>query len=116
MPINPTGGPGWFSRTDPYNISALVVQVIDLYTAHPVLFGGNVGVGNFDALDFGAISNGMLSLEPQDVLCLLYQLATDDVPDSLSSVLTLPSEVLSFATSKINPVFANSGCTLVSPL
>ncbi|KAF6217672.1 hypothetical protein HO133_006774 [Letharia lupina] len=116
VPINPTGGPGWFSRTNPYNISALVLQVVDLYTAHPVLFGGNVGVGNFDALNFGAISNGQLSLNPQDVLCLLYQLATDDVPDSLSSLLTLPSEILNFTTSKLNPIFANSGCTLASPL
>lgn len=112
----PIGGPGWFSRTDAYNISALVVQVIDLYTAHPVLFGGNVGVGKFDALSFGAISNGKLSLNAQDVLCLFYQLATDEVPDSLSSVLALPSELLSFATSKLNPIFANSGCTLASPL
>ena len=112
----PTGGPGWFSRTDPYNISALVVQVLDLYTAHPVLFGGNVGVGNFDALSFGAITDGQLSLNAQDVLCLFYQLATDEVPDSLSSVLELPSELLSFATSKLNPIFENSGCTLATPL
>lgn len=116
VPINPTGGPGWFSRTDAYNISALVLQVVDLYTAHPVLFGGNVGVGSFDALNFGTISNGKLSLNPQDILCLLYQLATDDVPDSLSSVLTIPSEVLGFVTAKLNPIFANSGCTLASPL
>ena len=81
-----------------------------------MLFGGNVGVGNFDALNFGAISEGKLSLNPQDVLCLLYQLATDDVPDSLSSVLEIPSALLSFATAKLNPVFASSGCTLVEPL
>ena len=117
IPINPTGGPGWFARTDAYNLTALVAQVIKLYTAHPVLFGGNVGVGNFDALSWGsAISNGKLSLDEQDILCLLYQLVTDNVPDSISSVLTLPSEVLNFTTAKLNPIFANSGCTLVSPL
>lgn len=115
IPINPTGGPGWFSRTDPYNLTALVVQVIDLYTAHPVLFGGNTGVGNFDALNFSVIVEGKLSLNVQDVLCLIYQLVTDDVPDSLSSVLTLSSEVLLFVTVKLNPIFANSGCTLVNP-
>ncbi|KAM0798766.1 Chloroperoxidase [Usnea florida] len=115
IPIAPTGKPGWFSRTDAYNISALVVQVLDLYTAHPVLFGGNTGAGDFDALSFGAITDGQLSSNPQDILCLLYQLATDDVPDSLSSVLSLPSELLSFATSKLNPIFQNSGCTLLSP-
>ncbi len=118
IPVNPNAmGPQWNSRTNPYTIADLVLQVIDLYTAHPVLLGGNVGIGKFDALNFGsAISNGQLSLNPQDVLCLLYQLATDDVPDSLSSILEIPSAVLSFATSKLNPVFASSGCTLVSPL
>ena len=118
IPINPDPlGLGWFSRTRPYNISDIVVQIVDLYTLHPVLFGGNVGVGNFDALNFGsAISKGKLSLKLQDILCLLYQLATDEVPDSLNSVLKLPSELLSFATSKLNPIFANSGCTLASPL
>ena len=118
IPVSPVrGGIGWFSRTNPYTIADLVPQIVALYTAHPVLFGGNVGVGNFDALNFGSsISNGKLSLNTQDVLCLLYQLATDDVPDSLSSVLTILSALLSFATSKLNPVFANSGCTLASPL
>lgn len=117
IPINPVaGGPGWFSRTKPYTIADLVVQVIALFGQHPVLFGGNVGVNNFNALKFGAISEGKLSPKPQDVLCLLYQLATDDVPDSLSSVLKVPSALLSFATSKLNPVFAKSGCTLASPL
>ena len=112
VPINPTGGPGWFARTDPYNITAVVTQILALYTAHPVLFGGNVGVGNFDSLSFGSISNGALSTKPADLLCLLYQLATDNVPDSLNSVLTLPTELLSFATSKLNPIFQNSGCPL----
>ena len=118
IPINPVAGqPGWFSRTNPYTIPELLVQVVDLYTAHPVLFGGNVGLNNFDALSFGtAISNGQLSTNPQDLLCLLYQLATDDIPDSLSTVLALPSQLLSFATSKLNPIFADSGCTLASPL
>ena len=116
MNSDPTGIQ-WFSRTKPYTIPDLVAQVLALYTAHPVLFGGNVGVNNFNALNFGtAISNGKLSLKAQDVLCLLYQLATDDVPDSLSSVLTVPSAVLSFATSKLNPIFADSGCTLKNPL
>ena len=118
VPVNPDPtGIQWFSRTDPYTIPDIVDQILTLYGAHPVLFGGNVGVGNFDALNFGsAISNGKLSLEPQDVLYLLYQLATDDVPDSLNSVLEIPSAVLSFATSELNGVFKNSGCTLVTPL
>ena len=117
IPVNPDpAGVQWFSRTDPYTIPDTVTQILALYTAHPVLFGGNVGVGNFDALSFGsAITNGKLSLNPQDILCLFYQLSTENVPDSLNSVLTLPSEVLNWTTSKLNPVFANSGCTLESP-
>ena len=118
VPVNPDpAGIQWFSRTNPYTIPDVVAQIVRLYSAHPVLFGGNVGVGNFDELSFGsAISNGKLSLNSQDVLCLLYQLATDDVPDSLSSVLTIPSALLSFATSKLNPIFASSGYTLAKPL
>ena len=118
IPSNPAvpKGPQWNSTTNAYTIPLLLDQVIALYSAHPVLFGGNVGVGNFDALGFGtAIQNGKLSLNKQDLLCLLYQLATDDVPDSVSSVLTLPSQLLGFATAKLNPIFANSGCTLKSP-
>lgn len=118
IPVSSDGlGPGWFSRTEPYTIADAVPQILDLYAAHPVLFGGNVGVGNFDAISFGsAITNGKLSPNTQDVLCLLYQLATEDVPESLTSVLTLPSELLNFATSKLNPIFKDSGCTLASPL
>ena len=118
IPVNPNPkGLGWFSRTKPYTIPDLLLQVVALYGAHPVLFGGNVGVGNFDALNFGsAISNGTLSLDTQDLLCLLYQLVTDDVPDSLSSVLELPNALLNFITSNLNPIFEDSGCTLISPL
>jgi len=115
VPINPTGGPGWFARTNQYNLTALVEQVIVLYTAHSVLFGGNVGVGNFDALNLGqSITNGQLTTDPGDLLCLFYQIATDNVPDSLSSVLNLPASVLSFITGKLNSVFATSGCSLVN--
>ena len=117
VPVNPDPtGIQWFSRTNPYTIPDVVVQILTLYSAHPVLFGGNVGVGNFDALNFGsAISNGKLSPNTQDLTCLLYQLATENVPDSLTTVLTLPSEVVTFATAKLNPIYASSGCTLVSP-
>ena len=117
VPVNPNPtGVQWFSRTNPYTVAEILVETVALYGAYPVLFGGNVGVGNFDALSFGsAISNGKLSLNTQDLLCLLYQLATTAVPDSLSTVYTIPSEVLTFTTSKLNPIFANSGCTLASP-
>jgi unspecific peroxygenase len=78
-----------------------------------VLFGGNVGKGNFDALgSFGPISNGKLDATSANVLCLLYQFATGNVPSSLSGVLELPLQVVTNAAGKLNPVFTNSGCPL----
>ena len=73
-----------------------------------------MGKNNFDALgSFGtAVTNGKFSTNPKDIVCLLYQLATEDVPDSLSTVLELPVQVLNFAVGKLNPVFKNTGCPL----
>ena len=85
------------------------------YAEHPVLFGGNVGVDNFDALgSFGTIQDGQLpdTTTAADIACLLYQFATENVPSSLSGVLELPLEVVEFTTSKLNPVFENFGCPL----
>ena len=108
----------WFSRRTPYTNTLVTLEIVELYAKYPVLFGGNAGKGNFDALGtFGsAIQNGKLNLNQQDVLCLLYQLATDNVPSSLSGVLTLPLEVVNFAIGKLNPIFQNTGCPLKEPL
>ena len=82
-----------------------------------MLFGGNAGVGNFDALGAfggGAISGGSLTGGAAAVRCLLYQFATEDVPSSLSGVLTLPVEVVQWAAGKLDPVFVGSGCPVVA--
>ena len=86
-----------------------------LYTEYPVLFGGNNGVGNFDLLETfrQVISGGKLTGSANDVECLLYQFTTEDIPSSLSGVLTLSLEVIEWAAGKLNPVYAGTGCPVV---
>ena len=109
--------PNWFNRVVPYDNALVTLEIVALYAQYPVLFGGNVGQGNFDALGSfgGVIEGGKLSLNESAVLCLLYQLATEDVPSSLSGVLELPATVLNFAIGKLNPIFESSGCPLKEP-
>ena len=78
----------WTNRETPYTILEIGGEILDQYLAHPVLFGGNVGPDNFDALgEFGPILNGQLGgngtdISASDVACLLYELiATEAVPD-----------------------------------
>ena len=102
----------WLNRRTPYTIPDVSNEISAQYQAHPVLFGGNTAPGHFDTLSYGPISNGTFAAEPDNVLCLLYQFATENVPSSLSNVLELPLEVVEFATSKLNPIFKNFGCPL----
>ena len=109
--------PNWFSRVAPYTIPDVGNEIIAQYLAFPVLFGGNLGsTNNFDGLNttFSIIKDGKLpsSTTAADITCLLYQLATENVPSSLSTVLELPLEVLEFTISKLNPIFKNYGCPL----
>ncbi|KAL8838635.1 MAG: hypothetical protein Q9170_002081 [Blastenia crenularia] len=104
--------PNWYNRKTPYKIPDVATEIVAQYLEHPVLFGGNVGKDNFDALNYGSIKNGNLAATQQNVLCLLYQFATDNVPSSLSGVLELPLQVVTWAAGKLNPVFKNSGCPL----
>ena len=95
----------WYNRKAPFTITDASVEVVAQYLKYPVLFGGNVGQNNFDALNFGAdFKNGQFNATTQNVLCLLYQFATDNIPSSLSGVLELPLAVVSFAVGKLNPV------------
>ena len=104
--------PNWYNRKTPYTNTDVSIEILAQYLAYPVLFGGNAGKGNFDALSYGPIKNGNLAATQQNVLCLLYQLATENVPSSLSGVLVLPLQVVTWAVGKLNPVFKNSGCPL----
>ncbi|KZS90603.1 Cloroperoxidase, partial [Sistotremastrum niveocremeum HHB9708] len=109
--------PSWFSRSTPYTIPDVAIQILEMYTGNPVLFGGNTANGSFDAIftDDGLISDGRLSADVTgtQLACLIYQLvATDETPDSLSNILKLPIEILNFITGKLNPIFEPLGCPL----
>ena len=104
----------WFNRRRAMTLVDVANDFVQMYAMHPVLLGGNVGKNNFDAMgSFGtAVTNGKFSTNPQEIVCLLYQLATEDVPDGLNGVLELPLQVLTFATGKLNPIFKGTGCPL----
>ena len=104
----------WYNRVAPYSLVEASVEILAQYLAYPVLFGGNVGPGNFDALSFGSIVDGNLtSLDTDTILCLIYQVATEKVPSSLSGPLGLPLQVVQWAAGNLNPLFENYGCPLI---
>jgi hypothetical protein len=103
----------WHNRRSPYTVALGVDQINAQFLPHPKLFGGNVGQNNFNTIDFGAIQNGNLPETSGDVLCLLYQVATSQVPNTLTSLLTLPLNLVKWSAGKLNPVFENAGCALV---
>lgn len=95
----------WYNRKVPYTTAETTVEIVAMYLKYPALFGGNAGKGNFNLLNFGAdFKNGQFNATAQNVLCLLYQIATDNVPSSLSGVVGLPLSVVTFAVGKLNPV------------
>ena len=104
----------WFNRRRAMTLVDVANDFVQMYGAHPVLLGGNVGKDNFDALgSFApAVKDGKFTLDVDAAICLLYQIATDNVPDSVSTVETLASQVLTFMTGKLNPVFGKFGCPL----
>ncbi|KZT57526.1 Cloroperoxidase [Calocera cornea HHB12733] len=107
--------PGWYNRKTPYSLVDVVVQLNLLYLENPVLFGGNTGLNNFDALGTitSLITGGKYTPPPtpQELLCLVYQLVTDNDPDSLDNILDLPLDVLSFVIDKLDPVLGGLGCS-----
>jgi hypothetical protein len=107
----------WHNRRQPYTLSLGVNEVLAQYLAYPKLFGGNVGVNNFNGLNFGSIRDGKLpnSATAGDLLCLLYQLATQQIPNGLTGgLLALPLDLLKWTAGNLNPIFQNTGCPLVS--
>lgn len=105
----------WRNRRVPYTLTDVATQILAMYAAYPKLFGGNTGAGNFLALkSFGKIKDGKLpsDTEVAGVVCLLYQLATENVPSGIEDVVLLPLDLLGWITGKLNPVFKNFGCPL----
>lgn len=95
----------WYNRQVPYTTAEVTAETVAMYLEYPTLFGGNAGKGNFDLLNFGAdFKNGQFNATAQSVLCLLYQIATENVPSSLTGVVELPLSVVTWAAGKLNPV------------
>ena len=102
----------WTNRVTPYSNLLVTQEIVAQYLEYPVLFGGSTGNGGFDLINFGQIKNGTLVATPNAPVtaCLLYQLTMQSVPSSLGGLITPTVNALSFAASKLDPVFANLGC------
>lgn len=109
--------PNWFPRTTPYTILLVGAEIFAQYIAYPKLFGGNVGTNNFDTLNVpGLITNGGLNQEyASNAGCLLYALLTDNLPSSLTSVITYNPLTQSFINARINNGRTVYGCPTVVP-
>jgi hypothetical protein len=103
----------WHNRRTPYTTALGVEEILKQLGPYPKQFGGNVGKGNFNGLNFGAIKDGEFSATAGNLLCLLYQLATSQVPNTLTGALALPLDLVKWSAGKLNPVFENAGCALV---
>ncbi|THV43716.1 hypothetical protein BGAL_1034g00010 [Botrytis galanthina] len=103
----------WTNRATPYSHTDATNEILALYLQEPVLFGGATGNGGFDLINFGAIKNGTLIATPGslEASCLLYQLATQNIPSSLNSVFTPSIGTLEFVMKKLDPSFGNLGCS-----
>lgn len=105
----------WYNRVSPYSVADVVVEILAQYLEYPVLFGGATGNGGFDLVNFGSLlKNGSLLAAPSitDVSCLLYQLATSEVPATLNGVLIPTVEDLGFILTKLGPDMENLGCPI----
>ncbi|KAI9641942.1 hypothetical protein NHQ30_009811 [Ciborinia camelliae] len=97
----------WTNRVTPYSNADVTTEILKLYLEYPVPFGGATGNGGFDLMNFGSIKNGTLIATPgsNEAFCLLYQLATQNIPAGLNSVITPTVSLL----GKL-PSLANLGC------
>jgi hypothetical protein len=102
----------WHNRRGPYTLDLGVEQILAQFLAYPVLFGGNVGTNNFDALNAGSIVDGKLDATVGNLVCLLFQLATTQIPNTVGQLTALPLDLLNWATAKLAPVLGNAGCVL----
>ena len=105
----------WTNRVTPYSDFDVGAQIFEMYGLHPVAFGGNTGDGTFNGLpDWqGVISGGMLTSTPTEsqTTCLLYMLATENIPGYANSVVTPSVDTLAFVLKKLGETnYANLGC------
>ncbi|EMF09816.1 Cloroperoxidase [Sphaerulina musiva SO2202] len=121
--------PNWFSRVDPYTIPLIAAEIAAQYFLHPVAFGGNTGKPN-TFVGVGTqgpyISNNTIPGSPAGVACLLYQIATENIPSAIggggAANDAIPASSLNFMRNTLNPLFTNSslsgaaafGCPIVT--
>lgn len=79
-----------------------------------MLFGGNIGRGNFNGLNFSSyIQNGKLNSDtPNNAMCLIYQTLTGAFPSELGQIVNLPVQVLGDMQDKLLGFGKNFGCPL----
>lgn len=113
----------WHNRLTPLTLADVAKDFATMYGMNPVLLGGNAGkVNDFDALGASGtgvvgVENSLLSASANDFICLIYQIATEDVPSSLQTKLgALSASVELFARTQLNAlsVFTTAKCNLKS--
>lgn len=109
--------PNWYTILTPFTLAEAVDEIVTLYLAHPALLGGNVGMGNFIPLTMTGsgtlpVTNGVFNATPQNVLCLLYQVLTNQTPDSAALPGTILEDIVNFIARKLGALssFQNMGC------
>jgi hypothetical protein len=96
----PSGG--WTPRTTPYDNNGVTQQILAMYLAQPVLFGGNAGAGNFLALNIpGYFSGGQFAATPSGVTCILYNVLSGFVPTGINQGLKLAGAALTLVTTSL---------------
>lgn len=116
---------GWHNRLTPLTLANVAEDFATIYSMSLVLLCGNAGQLN-DFHGLGASGNGVVGvnvnnntsiLSPNEFICLIYQIATENLPSSLHTKLgPAAASILAFATENLNPmgIFTTAGCTLLT--
>ncbi len=113
----------WHNRLTPLTLLDVANDFVTMYSMNPVLLGGNAGrVNDFDGIGTNAtgvvgVKNNQFVLNANDFICLIYQIATEDVPSNIQTKLgPLAASVALFAAQNLNPlgIFTTAGCNLTS--
>lgn len=88
-------------------------EIYRQYQAYPVPFGGNTGspdsfVG-FGETGFTSSSSTFNGTTPEGVACLIYQIATGNIPGELGGGGSVPAANSAWAASKLNPLIVAGG-------
>ncbi|CAF0894567.1 unnamed protein product [Adineta steineri] len=101
--------PNWVKRKTPYSLVDVNIQILKLFIANPVLFGGNTGKPNSFIIDPQQleINNQTVS----GVACFIYQAILSVTPSEVGPAVTIPASILSFIIDKLDPIFGTQfGC------